>query len=204
MAWIFRNKRVEPFPVFLDSPMAIEASRIYARHAELFDEEMLAFLKARPLAQDLATMKMTATPDESRQINHCLGPCLVLAGAGMCNAGRILHHLRHNLWNPEAHVVIAGYQGSGTLGRLLVDGAKQVTIFGETIAVKAQIHTLGGFSAHAGQTDLAAWFAPLAPSRPRVILTHGENGPRAALAGLIGKTHGLTPVLPALGDIIEA
>ena len=88
-------------------------------------------------------------------------------------------------------------------GRLLVEGAKQVTIFGETVAVNAQVHTLGGFSAHAGQTDLAAWFVTLAPSRPRVILTHGENGPRAALAGLIEKTYGLTPVLPALGDIIE-
>jgi metallo-beta-lactamase family protein len=203
LAWIFRNRRVEPFPVFLDSPMAIEASRIYARHPELFDDEMLAFLKVRPLAQDLVTMKMTATPEESRQINDYPGPCLVMAGAGMCTAGRILHHLRHNLWNPEAHVIIAGYQGSGTLGRLLVEGARQVTIFGETIAVKAQVHTLGGFSAHAGQTDLAAWFATLAPSRPRVILTHGENGPRAALAGLIDRTYGLTPVLPALGDIIE-
>jgi metallo-beta-lactamase family protein len=203
LAWIFRNKRVEPFPVFLDSPMAIEASHIYARHPELFDEEMLAFLKARPLAQDLTTMKMTATPNESRQINDCPGPCLVMAGAGMCNAGRILHHLRHNLWNPEAHVIIAGYQGGGTLGRLLVDGAKQVAIFGETIAVKAQIHTLGGFSAHAGQTDLAAWFAPLAASRPRILLTHGEDGPRAALAKRIAESHGLTPLLPALGDTAE-
>lgn len=203
LAWIFRNKRVEPFPVFLDSPMAIEASRIYARHPELFDEEMLAFLKAKPLAQDLATMKLTASPMESREINRCPGPCLVMAGAGMCNAGRILDHLRHNLWNPEAHVVIAGYQGNGTLGRLLVDGAKQVTIFGERIAVKAQIHTLGGFSAHAGQTDLAAWFAPLAASRPKVLLTHGEDGPRAALGKLITEFHGLSPLLPALGDIVE-
>jgi metallo-beta-lactamase family protein len=203
LAWIFREKRVEPFPVFLDSPMAIAASRIYARHPELFDDEMVAFLKARPLAADLATMKMTATPEESRQINGCPGPCLIMAGAGMCNAGRILHHLRHNLWNPAAHVVIAGYQGNGTLGRLLVEGAKQVTIFGETIAVKAQVHTLGGFSAHAGQTDLAAWLAPLAASQPRVFLTHGEDGPRAALAQRIAASHHLTPQLPALGEIVE-
>ena len=120
----------------------------------------------------------------------------------MCNAGRILHHLRHNLWNPETHVLIVGYQGNGTLGRLLVDGAKKVTIYGETIAVKAQIHTLGGFSAHAGQTDLLAWFASLAPSKPRVILTHGDNGPRNALAKLIAERHGLTPYLPALGETI--
>jgi len=203
LAWIFREKHVEPFPVFLDSPMAIEASHIYARHPELFDDEMVAFLKAKPLAADLATMKMTATPEESRQINGCPGPCLIMAGAGMCNAGRILHHLRHNLWDPAAHVIIAGFQGNGTLGRLLVDGAKRVTIFGEPIAVKAQIHTLGGFSAHAGQTDLAAWFAPLAVSRPRVLLTHGEDGPRTALARRLAETHGLTPMLPALGEVVE-
>jgi metallo-beta-lactamase family protein len=203
LAWAFRERKVAPFPVFLDSPMAIEASNIYARHPELFDDEMVAFLKARPMAQDLATMKMSATPEESRRINAVPGPCLVMAGAGMCNAGRILHHLRHNLWNPEAHVIIAGYQGSGTLGRQLVEGAKKVMIFGEPVAVNAQIHTLGGFSAHAGQTDLLAWFAPLASVRPRVVLTHGENGPRTTLAGLVAARHGLTPTLPAIGDVIE-
>ena len=203
LAWIFRNRRVEPFPVFLDSPMAIEALHIYERHPELLDEEALAFLRERPIARDLATMKMTATPAESREINACAGPCLIMAGAGMCNAGRILHHLRHNLWNPEAHVIIAGYQGGGTLGRELVDGARQVSIFGEPVAVKARIHTLNGFSAHAGQTDLAAWFAPLAASRPRLALIHGEDPQRTALAALLAKAHGITALLPALGDAVE-
>lgn len=203
LAWAFRNRAIEPFPAFLDSPMAIEASQIYARHQELFDDEMIAFLKERPLAQDLATFKMTASPEESRRINDLPGPCLVMAGAGMCNAGRILHHLRHNLWNPEAHVIIVGYQGGGTLGRQLVEGAKKVMIFGEPVAVKAQIHTLGGFSAHAGQKDLLAWFAAVAPVRPRVVLTHGETAPRTTLARLITERHGLTPALPALGDVIE-
>jgi metallo-beta-lactamase family protein len=202
LAWAFRNKHVAPFPVFLDSPMAIEASQIYNRHTELFDAEALAFLKAKPLAGDLATLRMTVSPEESRQINDVPGPCLVMAGAGMCNAGRILHHLRHNLWNPQTHVLIVGYQGNGTLGRLLVDGAKKVTIYGETIAVKAQIHTLGGFSAHAGQSDLLAWFSSLAPSKPRVVLTHGDSGPRAALAKLISERFGLTPYLPAMGETI--
>ena len=202
LAWMFRNKHVAPFPVFLDSPMAIEASQIYNRHTELFDEETMAFLREKPLAQDLATLHSTVSPDESRQINSVPGPCLVMAGAGMCNAGRILHHLRHNLWSPETHVLIVGYQGNGTLGRLLVDGVKKVTIYGETIAVRAQVHTLGGFSAHAGQSDLMAWFASLAPSKPRVVLSHGDIGPRAALAKLIAERHGLTPYLPKLGETI--
>ena len=204
LASIFRRKEVAPFPVFLDSPMAIEASRIYARHAELYDDELVAYLKEAPLSADLATLRMTAGADESRAINDCPGPCLVMAGAGMCNAGRILHHLRHNLWDPETHVVIVGYQARGSLGRLLVDGAKRVNIFGEPVAVRAQIHTLGGFSAHAGREDLLKWLAPLAPARPRIVLTHGENGPRTALAREITERYGvgLVPLLPALGEEI--
>jgi metallo-beta-lactamase family protein len=202
VAGIFRQKRVAPFPVFLDSPMAIEASHIYDRHPELFDEEMTAFLQAKPIARDLATMRWTASAEESKQINAIPGPCLVMAPSGMCNAGRILHHLRHNVGNPEAHVLIVGFQGRGTIGRQLVDGAREINLFGERKTVRAQIHTLGGFSAHAGQTDLLKWFAPLAPSKPRVVLTHGEDGPRQALAGALGTRHGLTALLPALGDTI--
>ena len=118
--------------------------------------------------------KPRSPPNESKALNHVHGPCLIMAGAGMCNAGRILHHLRQNLWRPDTHVIFVGYQGAGTLGRRLVDGAKQVPIFGERIAVRASVHTLGGFSAHAGQDDLLDWFGALAPCRPRVILTHGE------------------------------
>jgi len=203
LASIFRRHIIHPFPVFLDSPMAIEASRIYARHPELYDEDMIAYLKEGPLEQDLATMKMSATADDSKQINNCPGPCFIMAGAGMCTAGRILHHLRHNLWDPQTHVIIVGYQARGSLGRQLVDGAKKVSIFGEAIDVKAQIHTLGGFSAHAGQTDLLKWFEFIAPVKPRVVLTHGENGPRTTLAQLITEQHGLKPLLPDLGEVIE-
>ena len=203
LASIFRQKIVAPFPVFLDSPMAIEATHIYEHHPELYDDEMTAFLKAGPIARDLATLKMSATADDSKAINNCPGPCLVMAGAGMCTAGRILHHLRHNLPDPHAHVIIVGYQARGSLGRLLVDGAKKVNIFGDPFVVRAQIHTLGGFSAHAGQTDLLKWFADIAPVKPRVILTHGENGPRTTLAHLITEQHGLKPLLPGLGEVIE-
>jgi len=203
LASIFRQKIVAPFPVFLDSPMAIEASRIYGRHPELYDDDMVAYLKAGPISSDLATMKMSATADDSKAINNCPGPCLVMAGAGMCTAGRILHHLRHNLGDPQAHVIIVGYQARGSLGRRLVEGAKNVTIFGDTISVHAHIHTLGGFSAHAGQTDLLKWFDVIAPVKPRVVLTHGENGPRTALGKLITERYGLKPLLPGLGEVIE-
>jgi metallo-beta-lactamase family protein len=203
LGWIFRNKHIDPFPIFLDSPMAIDALRIYAGHHELFDEQMTEFVRERPLREDLHTMRLCATSEQSRAINNRSGPFLVLAGSGMCNGGRILHHLKHNLWKPDTHVLIVGFQSEGSLGRRLVERDPFVTIHGERIALRAQIHTLNGFSAHAGQTDLLAWFDPIAASRPRLILTHGEDGPRRELAGKIRERHGIDAVLPALNDVIE-
>lgn len=130
MAVMFRRQLVPRFPVFLDSPMAIEASRIYLRHQELFDDEMLEFLHEGSIMSDLSSLKATATADESKLINDVPGPCLILAGAGMCTAGRILHHFRNNLWKPETTVVIAGFQSEGPLGGCRWK-AKEVRIFGE-------------------------------------------------------------------------
>jgi metallo-beta-lactamase family protein len=202
LSWAFENKVLPPFPVFLDSPMAIEAWKAYAHHPELFDEDMNGWLKEKPLAEHLSILKTTATADESRKINDMPGTCLVMAGAGMCTAGRILHHLRNNLWKPETTVVIVGFQSHESLGRQLVDRANKVSIFGEKVAVKASIHTLNGFSAHAGQTDLLKWFSPLANSRPKVILTHGESKARLALAAKLQNDLGIAPLLPGFGDTI--
>ena len=132
LAWMFRTGKVKPFPIFLDSPMAIEATNIYMKHQDIFDDEMTKFISDRPLRADLKTLKLTATANESKAINDVTGACMVLAGAGMCNAGRIVHHLKANLWKPSTHVLIVGYQGHGSLGRRLVDGEKEVKIFGET------------------------------------------------------------------------
>jgi metallo-beta-lactamase family protein len=203
LAWMFRMKKVRPFPIFLDSPMAIEATNIYVRHRELFDDDMMKFIAQKPMKADLKTMTMSVTSDDSRKINDQTGPCLIMAGAGMCNAGRILHHLKQNLWKPDTHVMIVGYQSRESLGRRLVEGDKLVSIHGEKIAVKAQVHTLGGFSAHAGQTDLLKWFSFLAPSKPRVVLTHGEDGPREELAKRIQQEFRLPSTLPAMGDVIQ-
>lgn len=203
LSWMFRKQHVKPFPTFLDSPMAIQATKIYASHVELFDDTLKKYISDRPIREDLKQMQLTATARQSMAINEQGGPCLVMAGAGMCNAGRILHHLRANLWKPSTHVMIVGYQGRGSLGRQLVEGAKSVSIHGEKVAVKASIHTLGGFSAHAGQTELLAWFDVMAPSKPRVVLTHGEDRQRETLRNLIEKRHGLKAVLPGQGDVIE-
>jgi metallo-beta-lactamase family protein len=206
LSWMFRKRQAKPFPMFLDSPMAIEATKIYLKHfrdnPELFDDRLLNFLRHKPMREDLRTLRATATADQSRQINDCPGPCLVMAGAGMCNAGRILHHMKANLWKPETHVLIVGYQAHGSLGRQLVEDAKVVSIHGEKVAVKAKVHTLGGFSAHAGQKDLLSWFGSLARSKPRVVLTHGEDGPRHALAKLIHQRFSLKPTIPQMKETI--
>lgn len=202
LACLMQEGSIPHFPVFLDSPMAIEASQIYTRHPELYDDDLLDYLKGKSFASDFGMVTMTSSPEESRRINEQTGPLLVLAASGMCNAGRILHHLRNNLWKSDCHVVIVGYQGNGTLGRQLVDREKSVSIFGEKIVVRAKVHTLGGFSAHAGQSDLLNWFEPLSKGSPRVVLTHGENPQRLALAKCIESRFGLRSLLPELGEEI--
>jgi metallo-beta-lactamase family protein len=193
---------IPDFPVYIDSPMAIEATKIYMKHEELYDPEARQLADSGELKTDLTHVTYCSTADESRALNFVEGSCMIMAGAGMCNAGRILHHFRHNLWKPETSVVIVGYQGEGTLGRRLVEGAKEVTIFGEKIAVKASIHSLGGLSAHAGQTDLLHWFSAIAPSRPKLVLSHGEDKGRIPLAALIREKFGIDAILPEFGQTI--
>jgi metallo-beta-lactamase family protein len=200
---MFRRGVVPKFPIYVDSPMANDATRIYFNHLDLFDEEARLWGRDRVMAEDLSVVKAVTTADESRALNDVSGPCLIMAGSGMCNAGRILHHLKQNLWRPETSVIIVGFQPEGTLGRLLVDGKKLVSIFGEKIAVQARIHTLGGFSAHAGQTELLRWFSCMAETRPRVVLTHGEERAREPLARLLKARYLLNAQLPQLGDVIE-
>jgi metallo-beta-lactamase family protein len=200
---MFLQKQVKPFPVYLDSPMAIEATKVYVKHPDLFDDEMKAWQSRGLGRSSQGFFHPVSTAAESMRLNEVHGPCLILAGAGMCNAGRILHHLRHNLSKPNTHVLIVGYQGDGTLGRRLVDGQKLVSIHQRRLSVKAKIHTLNGFSGHAGQSELVQWLEPLAASKPKVYLTHGEDRPRAALAELLQRRFKITPRLPRHGETIE-
>jgi metallo-beta-lactamase family protein len=202
LAGAFQRKTLPRFPVYVDSPMAIEATQIYGRHVDLFDEEALAMYKSGELRKNLGTMQVTVSAADSRVLAARDGPCMILAGSGMCNAGRIRLHLKESLPHWENAVLIAGYQAEGTLGRQLVDGARTVIIDGEEVPVRASVHTLGGLSAHAGQSDLLQWLGSMAASRPRVILTHGEDPARAAMAGLIERRFGLKPELPDLGAVI--
>ncbi len=167
--------------IFLDSPMAIAASRVYWRHPDRFDEEAARLRNSFHEMPPLPNLTLTETADESRAINNVRSGAIIIAGSGMANGGRILHHLKRNLPRPESHVVIVGFQAPGTLGRELVDRRPQVRIHGQPINVAAQIHTLGGLSAHGDQADLLRWYDSFAP-RPPVYLVHGEVPAAEALA----------------------
>src|SRR5262249_27829041 len=149
LAGAFQRGTLPPFPIYIDSPMAIQATKLYAKHVELFDDEALAMQKSGELREELETVKFCPSADDSPALNDVKGPCMILAGAGMCTGGRILHHFRHNLGRPGTTVLFVGYQGHGSLGRMIVDGKETVTIFGEKIPVRASVHTFGGLSGHA-------------------------------------------------------
>jgi metallo-beta-lactamase family protein len=202
LAELVRGGDLPDFPIFLDSPMAIDATRLYGKHQDLFDAQARSLARHGQLRQDLKNLRFLSTPDESRRLNGLDGPAVVLAGSGMCNGGRILHHLKHHLWREGTVVVFVGYQAEGTLGHALVAGAKSVAVLGHRIRVAARVRTLGGFSAHAGRTELLAWAAPALP-HARVVLTHGEEGPRAALAAALRERSGRDAQLPRRGDVVE-
>jgi metallo-beta-lactamase family protein len=175
LAMHFDAWQLGDWQVFLDSPMAIEASAVYWRHAELFDEEAQqwhARLRSLPL---LPNLKLCRTAEESMAINRISHGAIVIAGSGMCTGGRIVHHLKHNLGRPECDVVFSGFQAQGTLGRAIVERREYVRIHGSPVKVEARIHTLGGFSAHGDRHDLLRWYGAI-PGRPPVWLVHGESG----------------------------
>jgi metallo-beta-lactamase family protein len=203
LAGAFQRKTLTPFPIFLDSPMAIEATSIYRKHMELFDDESLGMMRSGELSANLATLKPLPTGADSRALSKQPGPFLVMAGSGMCTGGRILHHLRNHLPDPSTLLMVVGYQSRGSIGRAIVDGAKSVRILGQQVDVRARAHTFGGLSGHAGQSDLLAWVSSLASSRPKIILTHGEDGPRQSLQRLIRERLGLAAELPGYRETIE-
>jgi metallo-beta-lactamase family protein len=174
-------------PVFLDSPLAIAATEIFRRHPEYYDQEAKDLLANGQTPLDFPNLRFTPSTAESQAINEHQGPAVIIAGNGMGSAGRIKHHLKHNVWRPDCHVVIVGFQAQGTTGRLLVDGATKVKIFREEVAVRAKVHTIGGFSAHADQDELLAWLGGLAHQGLKVNLVHAEEATALDFQALAGK-----------------
>jgi len=190
------GKLPEDMPVFVDSPLAIKATEIFRRHPEYLDDQTQEFLARGEDPLALPNLRYTQTTDQSRAINDLDGPAVVISASGMCNAGRIKHHLRHNLWRPGASIVFVGYQAMGTPGRRIVDGAPFIRILSEEVAVAAKIYTIGGFSSHAGQSQILQWLDHLKDGTKDIFLVHGEGKALTTLAGLIRETYHLSVRVP--------
>jgi metallo-beta-lactamase family protein len=189
----FDQWKLAGWSVFLDSPMAIEATEVYSRHADLYDKEARKISRGRGDPFKLPNLKLSRTAEQSMQINRIADGAIIIAGSGMCNGGRIKHHLKHNIWRSDCQVIMVGFQAAGTLGRTLVDGAKAIRLWGETIRVAAQVHTIGGLSAHAGRDGLLGWYKQF-NNRPPVVLVHGESEAMQSFAscledGIAPKVH---------------
>ena len=197
-----RLGRFHNLNIYVDSPMATEATRITMRHPELFDEEAIDLEAWRAKHLDQINLTFTASAVESMALNDIRSGAIILSASGMCDAGRIKHHLRHNLGRRENTILITGFQAQGSLGRRLVDGADLVRIFGEEIPVRAEIYTIGGLSAHADQASLLHWLAQFHKPPRHTFVVHGESSASETLKGHIEKM-GWSVSLPMLGEVFK-
>lgn len=191
------------FEVYVDSPLAIEATRIFMEQMEDFDEDALDLVNRGINPIGFPGLKTAVTGDESKMINFNEKPKVIISASGMCDAGRIKHHLKHNLWRKESTILFVGYQSNGTLGRAIVEGAKHVKLFGEDIEVKAEIRVLTGISGHADKDGLYRWIASFQKKPEKVFVNHGDDDACVAFASRIRAELGLDAEAPYSGTIYD-
>lgn len=196
------GKLPHDMPIYLDSPLAIKATEVFEKYKNDLD---LPEIKddLPPIADFGFAINYTLGTEESQALNAMDGPMIILSASGMCNAGRIKHHLKHNIWRPETSIVFVGFQAVGTLGRKIVEGASTVNIMNNDLNVSAKIYTINGFSAHAGQKQLLEWVSAIAKSHPQIILVHGEKESQEELGKLIKQKFDLDTIIPAYLDELE-
>lgn len=194
--------QLDHWQIFLDSPMAIEATEVYAKHQALYDQEAQGIQHKRGSLFNLPNLHISHTANQSQAINLIHDGAIIIAGSGMCNGGRIRHHFKHNLWRKDCQVILVGFQARGTLGRALVDGAHQVSLWGETVRVGAKIHTIGGLSAHADRDGLLDWYQQFR-NAPAIALVHGEPEAIRPLATQLRQRGSTVVHTPVYGQIID-
>lgn len=188
--------RIPHLAVFMDSPMAINVTKVFQDHPELFDEDMLELVRRHESPFDFQGLKMTKTVDQSKAINHIRGTVIVIAGSGMCTAGRIKHHLVKHINRAESTVLFVGYQAVGTLGRRILDGDDEVRILGQYYPVKARVAQISGFSAHADRDELMKWLSGLKKPPRHLFITHGEIEAAQAFADFVKEKKGWNLSVP--------
>lgn len=189
------QKDLEELMVYVDSPMATTATEVFKRNAQVFDDEMKEIITNGDNPLDFKNLRFTRSTEDSIALNHNDRPKVIISASGMCEAGRIRHHLKHNLWNPKASVIFVGYQAEGTLGRLLVEGTKEVTLFGEEIQVNAEIYNLEGFSGHADRDGLLMWLGGFQKEPKHIFLVHGEPESKEDFARTVEQKLGYHPIV---------
>lgn len=190
-------------PVYVDSPLAISATEIFQKNLDLFEDEIKEKIKSGDNPLDFPGLRFTKTADESKELNESNEPAIILSASGMCEVGRIKHHLKHNLWNPRNTILFVGYQAPGTLGRSIVEGAKKVKIFGEEIAVNARIEYIEGYSGHADQEWLLNFVYSFIKKPKHIFLVHGEIEGQEALKEKIEENTEIPVTIPNFGESYE-
>jgi metallo-beta-lactamase family protein len=197
------EKRIPNIPIFVDSPLALNVTAVHRDHPECFDDETREYLLHHEDPFGFERLQYIRDTADSKKLNDLHGPFVVISASGMCEAGRILHHLRNNIEDPRNTVLITGFQAQDTLGRKLVEKWPEVRIFGEPMRVRAEISSLDELSAHADQGELMEWIRPLAPSLRQVFLVHGEPQQSQTLAKLLHSTYNLNVVIPTPGQSFD-
>lgn len=198
---LWKAGRIDDVPIIIDSPLAIAATRVFVKNSQEFDEEALELLKSNGKLPQMPQLRVCETAAESKALNSSESSAIIISASGMADAGRILHHLKHNLWRPESTILFVGYQAEGSLGRRLVDGAKRVKVMGEEIAVKAKVQLMDGFSAHADSHQLLDWVANIQDPKPaKVFVVHGEAPAQEALKERLEKDFDESVYIPFMGD----
>jgi len=202
---LVENNRIPGAPVFIDSPLAIKVTSIYKKYSQdpgYFDQEAIAALKREDEIFNFPRLKLTLTTEESKEINSVPAPKIIIAGAGMSQGGRILHHERRYLSDPKSMILFIGYQANGSLGRRILDGAKTVKIFGEEIPVRCRVKAIGGYSAHADQKGLLNWLRPMRFELKKVFVVQGEEDQMSPLIQKIKDELAVEAIMPSLGEEI--
>ncbi len=194
---LIREKRLDDLDVYIDSPLAEKATKIYMAHPEFFDEEASNHFRVKSSAG--MRIHFTTTVEESQKLNKIKSGAIIIAGSGMCDGGRIRHHFKHNLWRPECSLIFTGFQVRGSLGRLIVDGIKTVRVLGEEIAVRSKVYTIGGFSAHADQKELLEWLGSFT-NKPEVFIVHGEENVALEFEKIVNEKLNLKTRVPSKGE----
>ena len=192
--------KILDLPVYVDSPLATSATQIFRENLDCFDDEAKEYIANGDNPLDFPTLKFTQSPDESRKLNERDDSIIIISASGMCDAGRIKHHLKHNLWRKDSTILFVGYQAEGTLGRRIIEGAPTVKIFGEEISVNARIEVIDGFSGHADKAGLLSWIGKFNNKPKKVFVVHGEKETMSTFAQTITDEFGIKCIVPSRGD----